>query len=180
MKSLISYINEALKSGSISNDVKSIDKKIREFGEEKRKDKAYKVGNEYNSDFQIEYQGARVRIEQYNDFYAYPGNEKDLKDGDCPKDVKVLVKFNQLLSRDEGTKEAYQLFDTTNGSTREKIGRSLPFIFYSPDKDQLFDANFKKISKPGKAKSESFTKLFCELISAINTRTQYTEDWFNK
>lgn len=36
MKSLIQYINEALKSGYISNDVKSVDKKIREFGEEKR------------------------------------------------------------------------------------------------------------------------------------------------
>lgn len=148
---------------------------------EKRRDKAYKVGNEYNSDFKIEYKGACIKIAQYaNDFYAYPGNEIDLKDGDCPKNVKVLVKFNQLLSCDEGTKEAYQLFDTTNESTREKTGRALEFIFYSPDKDQLFDANLKKISKPGKAKSESFTKLFCELISAINPGTKYTEDWFNK
>lgn len=191
MKSLVEYCNEAMKprKGARWEAAKKVDQSIRDWVEEKKKDKDYKIGNPYNSDLQVEYHDgdARIKVQKSGDGYlAFAGNALDdidnshLLKGDCPKNVKVLVKFTQLLSREDGQKETYQLFDTTNESTRDTIGRARPEIWYSPDKDQLYDAFFKKITKPGKAKSEVFNTLFCGFIAAINPDTQYTKEWFNK
>lgn len=183
MKNLVEYCNEALtKKNARYAAAEEVSKKILKWVSDKSKDKDYKEGNEYNSDLQVEYHDsdARIKVGKYDDIYAYPGDKVDLKDGQCPKNVKVLVKFTQLLSREEGTKEAYQLLNTTNEATRDTIGRARAEVWYSPDKDQLYDAFFKKISSPGKSKSDPFETLFCSFISGINPDTQYTKEWFSK
>lgn len=186
MKNLVECCNEALqndgRTGAKWEEIKAIDKKIREYEAEKKKDKDYKVGNPYNTDFQIEYHDgdARIKVGSDKSYYAIGTDTLILKGGDCTKRTKVLVVFTQLLSREEGTKEAVDLFDTTNNSTRKIIGRALERIWYDPKKDQLYDANFKKVTKPGKAKSEAFETLFCGFIAYLNPKTQYTKEWFSK
>lgn len=190
MKNLVEYCNEALKSrkGARWEEVKKIDSSVKKWIEEKKKEDDYKIGNPYNSDFQVEYHDgdARIKIAKCEGYIAFPGNNLNSIDmgvmikGDCPKNVKALIKFTQVLSREDGVKEAYQLFDTTNEATRDTIGMARTEVWYSPDKDQLYDAFFKKITKPGNAKSVAFETLFSGFIAAINPDTQYTKEWFSK
>lgn len=195
MKNLVEYCNEALaKKNAKYMAAEEVSKKIEKYVSELKKNKDYDLDNPYTGDLQIKHGSARIKIERYNsgELLCYPADKIDSffvpKDSQLQKNTKVLVKFFQtiiLASHGHSSFEAADLFDTTNRGDYSTKGS----IWYSPDKDQLYDANFKKIAKTGDMKKlrenagedlDSFIELFTGFIAAVNPKTQYTKEWFSK
>lgn len=195
MKNLVEYCNEALaKKNAKYLAAEEVSKKILKWTTELKKNKEYDLSNPYTGDLKIEHGSARITISRFNssdDMPCFPSDKVDdtFSDGKAPKSTtKVLIKFFQtiiLASNGHTSYEAADLFTTTNRGDYSTKGS----IWYSPDKDQLYDANFKKIAKPGNMSKirenagddlDSFIELFCGFIAATNPDTKYTKEWFSK
>lgn len=195
MKNLVEYCNEALaKKNAKYKAAEEVHKKIEKYIDSLKKNKDYDFKNHYTGDLKIEHGSARITIAKFDggDLFCYPADKIDSffvpKDSQLQKNTKVLVKFFQtiiLASNGHGSFEAASLFDTTNRGDYSTKGN----MYYSPDKDQLYDANFKKVAKPGDMKKirekagedlDAFIDLFTEFVEAINPDTQYTKEWFSK
>lgn len=201
MKSLSECCNESLHRVNARERVAGkFQEKVTKYLADIKSKKGYGWKNPYNSDLRIEYGSARFQVNKYEspngEYYCYPTDKMpypyenilEKPEGDFKKNTKVMLKFAQVIilaTNGHTSYEGADLFSTTN----QGDSRTSPVIWYSPEKDQLYDANLKKIDKPGNVEEikkncgndfDEFAELFTGFLTAINEKTKYTKEWFSK